>query len=148
MFPVILFLIPGFLEQGGNIGNILSSRLSTKLHLGLIKPKFALEKEVKIEIINSYIFALILFPLLGIMTYVAATLLGIGGLSVGALLGAVLFSGIILITVIIALAFFVSIISFKLNLDPDNTTLPLIASTADIVGIICMMAVFHGFGIF
>ncbi len=148
LFPVAIFLVPGFLEQGGNIGNILASRLSTKLHLGLIQPFVKLEKGTKIEIINTYIFAFILFPLLGALTFYAAMLMGIGGLSLALVLAAVIVAGIVLVTVVIALAFFASVLSFRFNLDPDNTTLPLIASTADLVGVISLMAVLHLFGMF
>ena len=37
-FPVLLILLPGFLGTAGALGGVLSSRLATKLHLGLIRP--------------------------------------------------------------------------------------------------------------
>ena len=38
-FPVLLVLLPGYLGTAGALGGVLSSRLSTKLHLGLIRPR-------------------------------------------------------------------------------------------------------------
>ncbi|MDI6722272.1 MAG: magnesium transporter [Candidatus Aenigmarchaeota archaeon] len=148
VLPIVLFLVPGFLEQGGNIGNILASRISTRLHLGTMDPKFEISKEARIEIINTYIFAFILFPLLGTLTLIAGSFLGIGGVAGYLMLKTVLIAGIIITTVITAVAFFISILSFRLNMDPDNTTLPLIASTADVVGVVSLIAVLHAFGVF
>lgn len=147
MLPILLFLVPGFLEQGGNIGNILASRLSTKLHLGLVKPVFSFQHDVKIEIVNTYVFAFLLFPLLGLLTFTAALLLGIGSITLGSILITTLFAGLILTTVVICIAFFIAIISFKFNLDPDNTTLPIIASSADVVGVISLILVLNMLGI-
>ncbi len=147
VLPIILLLIPGFLEQGGNIGNILASRLSTKLHLGAIEPKFSIEGSRE-EIINSYIFSFILFPVLGLLTFAAGAMIGIGGVDIIAITKAMIISGIVLTTAVIAIALFMSIISFKFNLDPDNTTLPLIASSADIIGVVSLMAVLRVLGVF
>ena len=36
--PALLVLVPPFLEDTGALGGILASRLSSKLHLGLIEP--------------------------------------------------------------------------------------------------------------
>ena len=35
-FPVLLILLPGFLGTAGALGGVLSSRLATKVHLGLV----------------------------------------------------------------------------------------------------------------
>lgn len=37
-YPVLLILLPGFLGTAGTLGGVLSSRLATKVHLGLISP--------------------------------------------------------------------------------------------------------------
>jgi len=147
MLPIVLLLIPGFLEQGGNIGNILASRLSTKLHLGTVKPVFSIEGS-KEEIANSYIFSFILFPVLGLLTFLVGSVIGIGGVDILVIIESMVISGIVLTTAVISIAFFMSIISFKFNLDPDNITLPLIASSADIIGVISLMTVMRIFGVF
>ncbi len=38
-FPALFILLPAFLQEGGALGGILSSRLSSKVHLGLIAPR-------------------------------------------------------------------------------------------------------------
>ena len=57
-------------------------------------------------------------------------------------------TGVVLTTAVIAIAFFMSIMSFKFNLDPDNTTLPIIASSADIIGVVSLMTVLRVLGVF
>ena len=37
-FSVLVVLLPGYLATGGALGGILANRLSTKVHLGLVKP--------------------------------------------------------------------------------------------------------------
>jgi mgtE-like transporter len=37
--PALFILLPAFLQEGGALGGILSSRLSSKIHLGLLAPR-------------------------------------------------------------------------------------------------------------
>lgn len=144
--PMILVMLPAFLETGGNVGNILASRLATKLHLGTIV-SFRMTGDLRSEIFGSMALAYITFPLLGFFTYIFSSLFGISGLDI---IGAVLLStvgGIILHLVIIFFTMFTAIISFKYGLDPDNVTIPLLTSVTDIIGVIVLLAALKLLGI-
>ncbi len=137
--PMILVMLPAFLETGGNIGNVLAARLGTKLHLGSIK-EFGISGELKYEILGSMMLAYLTFPVLGVLTYVFSAAFGIGGLD---LVGAVMLStigGFVLHLVIIFFTVFTAIVSFKYGFDPDNTTIPLLTSATDILGVIALLA--------
>ncbi len=144
--PIILTLIPAFLEEGGNIGSILSSRLATKLHTGQIDAKFKIE-EIKHEIINSYILSLMIFPIVSVLVYILGSLIGIGGLALPKLLFTATVAGLILTTIVIAMSLFISMISFRYKINPDNVTIPLITGTADIIGVFTVLVVMNELGI-
>lgn len=145
--PIILTLIPAFLEEGGNIGNILSSRLATKLHTGQLDAKFAIDHEIRHEIINSYILSLMVFPIVSVLVYIFGGSLGIGGLTLPRLLFTATIAGIMVTTIVIAVSLVVSIISFKYHINPDNVTIPIITGTADIIGVLTVLSVMEMFGI-
>lgn len=137
--PMVIVMLPAFLETGGNIGNVLAARLSTKLHLGTIQ-SFRFTPDLKREILGSMTLAYITFPVLGLLTYIVSSLFGVTGLT---LTRAVLLStvgGIILHLIIIFFTMFTAILSFKYGLDPDNVTIPLLTSATDIIGVLALFA--------
>ncbi len=137
--PIIFMFIPVFLEEGGNIGNILASRLSTKLHLGYVKARFRLSIFVKREFVSSYILTLIVFPAVGVITFFAGSLFGITGLGIAEMIIISTIASLMLVTVISVISFSISIMSYRYGLDPDNTTIPLVTSIADVVGIFALI---------
>lgn len=145
--PIIITLIPAFLEEGGNIGNILSSRMATKLHTGQLEAKFRLDDEIKHEVINSYILSLIIFPIVSLLVYVFGGAIGIGGIPLIKLMFTATVAGLILTTVVIAISFFVSIIAFRYKVNPDNVTIPLVTGAADIIGVLTVLVVMGSFGV-
>lgn len=145
--PIILTLIPAFLEEGGNIGNILSSRIATKLHTGQLDAKLSIDEEIKHEIINSYILSLMIFPVVSVLVYIFGGFIGIGGLPLHRLLFTATIAGLILTTIVVLVSFAVSIISFRYKINPDNVTIPMITGTADIIGVFTVLLVMESFGI-
>ncbi|MBI2076543.1 MAG: magnesium transporter [Candidatus Aenigmarchaeota archaeon] len=147
LVPILLVLLPAFLEEGGNIGNILASRVSTKLHIGSIRPKLSMTHEVKREIANSMLSAYMIFPTVGFLTSVISSFAGIGGLGIADMVVISAVSGVLLHLIIIFFTFFVSILSYKYGFDPDNTTIPIMTSATDIIGTIALLFVIHIMGI-
>ncbi len=137
--PMTLVLLPAFLETGGNIGNVLAARLGTKLHLGSIS-SFGMSGELKYEILGSMALAYITFPVLGFLTYAVASLFGIAGLDLAGMILLSTVGGFILHLVIIFFTMFTAIASFKYGFDPDNTTIPLLTSATDILGVVALLA--------
>jgi len=145
--PIILVILPAFLAEGGNIGSILASRLSTKLHLGTLDVNLQISKEVRTEFIVSYFLAFLIFPITGIMAYFLGAAFGIGGISLGNMILIMMTAGYILTTIAIISTFIVSILSFKHGLDPDNVTIPVITSLIDVLGVISLIVVLQLFGV-
>lgn len=145
--PVLLVILPAFLEEGGNIGNILASRLSTKLHLGTLDVNLQVSKEIRSEFLISYFLAFLIFPLTAITAYYFGAALGIGGMTLPSMIAVLLLAGYILTTIAIISTFFISILSFRYGLDPDNVTIPIITSLIDLLGVISLIIVLELFGI-
>ena len=145
--PIVLTLIPAFLEEGGNIGSILSSRVATKLHTGQMDAKLSIDSEIKTEIINSYILALLVFPIVSFLVFVLGNFIGIGGVALPKLVFTATVAGLLLTTISIITSLFISIISFKYKINPDNVTIPLIAGVVDIMGVFTLLSVMTGFGV-
>ena len=145
--PIIITLIPAFLEEGGNIGNILSSRMATKLHTGQLSARFSMDDEIKHEIINSYILSLMIFPIVSVLVYVFGGAIGIGGMSLPRLMFTATIAGMVLTTIVIAVSFFVSILAFRYRINPDNVTIPIVTGTADIIGVFTVLTVMESFGV-
>ncbi len=145
--PVLLVMLPAFLEEGGNVGNIMAARLATKLHIGSVEPRLTFSKDIKLEFLNSYLLAVLIFLTVGIVTFVFSSLTGIGGMGLAQIMYVTMAAGLILTTIVVFLTFFVSVLSFRMNIDPDNTTIPIITSVADVIGVLCLLFVVHLLGI-
>ncbi len=133
-FSVLLILLPGYLAAAGALGGILSSRLSTKVHLGLIEaapiPRGGARSDIRI----TFLLALPIFVLL-------ATLAGTVGASGGrtspglALLILVAVSGGLLATTFVAaIAYYGTLLVVRFGLDPDNHGIPMVSASLDVVG--------------
>lgn len=146
--PAVLALIPAFSAQGGNIGSVFASRLSSEMHLGLIKPQFKIQGTVEHELSHTYLLGLFTFPLIGGLTYAIAILTNLPVVHNPFLLIFVsLLAGAILSTVVVFSTFYLSIKAHKSSIDPDNILIPIVAGMADVLGVVCLFAVLHFMGI-
>lgn len=131
---IFLILIPAFNGQGGSMGSILGSRVTSSAYLGVhkmtkIPNKLAISSAVSLLLISLVVF----------------TFLGLGGAFLGVVAGGLEISipqlvltlaiGTVLITTITsAVAYYIAYLSFKVGLDPDNVVIPLLTACMDIVG--------------
>ncbi|MBI4170633.1 MAG: magnesium transporter [Candidatus Aenigmarchaeota archaeon] len=145
--PVLLVMLPAFLEEGGNVGNIMAARLSTKLHLGTLEARMSFSNNIKLEFLNAYVLAIMIFFSVGLIAFLLSFFIGIGGLGLMQILSVTLTAGLMLTTIVVILTFAVSVLSYRMNIDPDNVTIPVITSAADVVGVFCLLFVLHLTGI-
>lgn len=142
MRPGILALIPVFLAQGGNLSSIFAARLSTQLHLGTLKPEFSLKGNMVNEIATILILGTLIFPFLGVTLFFIQLFFGLPHMQIMEILRIVLEAGFLnVLIVVIFLGFSVSILSWRLHLDPDDVTIPLLSALADLFGILFLLLV-------
>lgn len=134
VFPGLLVLVPPFLEDTGALGGILSSRLASKLHLGLIEPRNVPQRAARADFWLTFIYAVPVFVLVALSSDVAA---GVAGLRTPGPLRMVAISmmgGFMATILAVGIAYYGAIASYRLGLDPDNHGIPLITSSMDLIG--------------
>jgi mgtE-like transporter len=131
---VFLILIPPFTGVLGSIGGILGSRLSTGMHTGELNPSFLPERGVVHHFIISYLYTLILLPLLALIAHGAAVLMGLNSPGLGMLVAISLAAGLVVMTLVNGVAYVTASLSFRYGLDPDNFGVPVITSLIDLIG--------------
>lgn len=141
--PTLLVLVPVMIAMGGNLGSILSARLSTRLHLGTLT--FSLRNPVILTNIAAVLaLAFTVFTALGASAY-ALTLLPVidvgGGMTLRDTLVVSVVSGMLLAVVAVALSVSATYVSYRLGLDPDDTTIPVVTNLCDILGVVILAAV-------
>lgn len=134
MFAAFLILIPPFMGGLGSIGGILGSSLSTGMHTGEINPRPLPERGVVHHFIISYLYTLILLPLLALIAHGAAVLMGLNSPGLGMLVTISLVAGLVVMTLVNGAAYVTASLSFRYGLDPDNFGIPVITSLIDLIG--------------
>jgi len=137
--PALLILIPPFLEDANALGGILTSRFSSLLHMGILEPARAPRKVAVENFAIIYIFALWVFVLLGISSYAVAMLLGLGSPTLPEMIFLSLAAGLITVTVLNVIAYYVAVATYRLNLNPDDHGIPLTSSAIDSLGAVALM---------
>ncbi|HEX6709515.1 MAG TPA: magnesium transporter [Rubrobacter sp.] len=142
-------LLPAFLQEGGALGGILSSRLSSKVHLGLIAPRgipqFAAFKDFTL----TYIFATGVYVFIGGASHLIAVALFHKGASPGFLvmIGVSALAGLIATTAAVLAAYYGSTVSYRLGLDPDTYGIPIITAAVDLLGFMSLIIALIVFGL-
>ena len=134
----LLVAVPPFIASSGALGGILSARLSSQLHLGLLDPTAIPKRPAWLEGTLTVLFATVGYLAVGLLTAAAAGLLGYGGPGVVRLIGVTVTAGLLAVLMIFAVGYYAATASFRFGLDPDNVGIPLVTSTMDFVGILCL----------
>ncbi|MDV0443608.1 magnesium transporter [Methanorbis rubei] len=140
----VLILIAPFMNGCGSIGGILTSRVATEMHMGLVDPDYLPSRIVLWHFLENYVYALLILPLMGALSHISAAAIGITtpGFTQMVLLSVV--AGFLVITVMNLLGYYTAVFSYRLGYDPDNFGVPVVTSSIDLVGataLILVMAV-------
>ena len=141
MLPALLVMVPLFLEDNNALGGILTSRLSSMLHTGMFDPGMFPGKQIIPNFLLIYIYSLVVFPLVGVSAYAASILIGIGSPGLGSMIFISTSAGLIAVTIVNLVGYYVAITAHKLRLDPDNHSIPMMSSIVDASGAMCLVAV-------
>ena len=142
-------LLPAFLQEGGALGGILSSRLSSKVHLGLIEPRGIPQFAAFRDFTLTYIFAAGVYVFVGAASHFIAVVLFPPGSSPGllAMIGISALAGLITTTTAVLAAYYGSTVSYRLGLDPDTYGIPIITAAVDLLGFMSLIIALIVFGL-
>ena len=139
--PSLLTLLPLFSGVSGSIISILSARLSSGLHYGLIEPLKRPTGETIHNFLICYILALVMYPLIGFIAEDSTNILGSAGVGFLNIISISFISGFILISLMIFAVYFISITSYNRDFDPDNIVIPISTSVTDAISSLTLIAV-------
>ena len=133
-FPALLVMIPPFLEDSGSLGGILSARLGSKLNLGTLDPRALRWNDLADDILLTYLFAAVVFVMVGVSSSIVAALFGLAGPGVVRMIQIALLAGLAATTAAVAVAVATSLVTYRMGLDPDNHGIPMVTSSLDLFG--------------
>ena len=138
-YGLLAVMVPTMVDMGGNLGAILSSRLSTRFHLGTT------EIDLKDRVLWADVAAV-----LGLAATVF-TALAVGAWAIGQVIGAPLAlstlliisltSGMAVAVIAVVFSLLATYGSYKLGVDPDDTTIPIVTNVVDVCGMIIFIGV-------
>ncbi|MCW7076724.1 MAG: magnesium transporter [Candidatus Syntrophoarchaeum sp.] len=135
----ILVLIPPFLGVNNALGGILSARLSSMLHLGVIYPSKFPERAARRNFTAMYLFAIVVFPLVGASSHLLSEMLGFASPGAVQMIMMSFIAGLASTTMVNIIAYLVASGTFKLGADPDIHSIPVTSSMMDLFGIFSLM---------
>jgi mgtE-like transporter len=150
-YPGLLILIPPLISQAGALAGILSSRLSSKLRLGVITPRGVPEPPALIDGTLVVAFGAAIFLFIGLGGFGLATLTGEATPGAFTTIWGTALAGLFLLPAILLLGYYLAVGSTRFGLDPDNHSVPLSTGVMDLIGIVAFITAmalsgvtFHG----
>jgi mgtE-like transporter len=145
--PALLMLIPPILGNAGGLGGLLSSRLTSKLHLGVLTPRGRPESVAILDATVVMLIALAIFPLLGVAAEAVALALGLPSPGLLRMVGVAVIAGAIATALALLVAYYSAVATYRLGLDPDNHGIPMITSSMDFAGVLSVVVALAAVGV-
>jgi mgtE-like transporter len=138
-FPALLMVLPGFLENTGALGGMLSARLGSKLHLGAVRPRARPDPVALLDGTIVFALGITVYVLTAVTTFVVAEVANIEQPPLWTFIGIVMTGGLLATMLASVIGYYAATITYRFGLDPDNHTIPLVTSGMDLLGVICLL---------
>ena len=138
-YPALLVLLPVQIGTAGNLASIMCSRLTTQLYLGTYEPRLS-NPDVRANVIAVFALAATVFGLVGVAAWAIGVAIG-GTLGVARVLTISIVSGMLLAVVVVTASVVAVEASYRVGLNPDDTTIPIVTNVCDITGVLILFAV-------
>ena len=138
-YGILAVMVPTMVDMGGNLGAILSSRLSTRFHLGTteLDPR---DRVLWANVGAILALAATIFTALALGAYVLGQVIG-SELALTTLLVISLASGMSVAVIAIVFSFLATYASYRMGIDPDDTTIPIVTNLVDVFGMVIFIGV-------
>ncbi len=138
-YGLLAVMVPTMVDMGGNLGAILSSRLSTRFHLGTTKIDLK-DRVLWANIAAVLALAATIFTALAFGAWAIGQVIG-AALALSTLLIISLTSGMAVAVIAIVFSILATYGSYKLGVDPDDTTIPIVTNVVDVCGMVIFIGV-------
>ena len=139
--PTLLTLLPLFSGESGSLISILSARLSSGLHYGIIEPFKKPSKNTVDNFLVCCLLAVVIFPIIGFMAENSTYIMGGTGIGFIRIILISTISGIILLSIMILIVYYISITSYTKGIDPDNIVIPISTSITDAISSLIVISI-------
>ncbi|MFC4990153.1 MULTISPECIES: magnesium transporter [Saliphagus] len=138
-YGILAVMVPTMIGTGGNLGAILSARLTTRFHLGTteISPT---DRVLWANVGAILALAATVFTALAVGAYAVGAAFGFG-LPLPTLLVISLASGMSVAVIAIVFSLATTYASYRLGIDPDDTTIPIVTNVVDVCGMLVFLGV-------
>jgi mgtE-like transporter len=146
--PVLLLLIPPFVSQAGALGGIFSSRITSKLQIGVITPSGRPDTPAIVDGSIVLGLSIVVFTMIGAISWALGAATGLSGMpGPWTLIGATLLAGLLVTPLTVLAGYYLAIVTYRLRLDPDNQGVPIITSVMDLAGVAVILIVMTSSGV-
>jgi mgtE-like transporter len=146
--PVILAVIPPFVSQAGALGGIFSSRITSKMQLGVITPRGRPEIPAIVDASIVAVQSIVVFLLIGSVAWLLGRATGLANVpSATAVIGGTLLAGALVTPITIVAGYYLAVVTYRFGLDPDNQGVPVITSVMDLAGVAVVLFVMTSSGV-
>jgi mgtE-like transporter len=138
-YGALAVMVPVMVGMGGNLGAILSSRLTTRLHLGTTEfdPR---DRHLWATVAAILALAATVFATLAVVVWLVGLYTG-SGLPLSTLLFISLSSGLSVAVIAVCFAVAATYGSYRLGIDPDDTTIPIVTNVVDVFGMLIFLGI-------
>ena len=138
-YGLLAVMVPTMVDMGGNLGAILSSRLSTRMHLGTtdFDPR---DRTLWANVGAVFGLAATIFTALALGAWAIGQIIG-SPLALADLLVISLISGMSVAVIAVVFSFLATYGSYRLGIDPDDTTIPIVTNVVDVFGMVIFIGV-------
>lgn len=146
-YPALLILVPAFISSAGALGGILSSRLSTKLHLGLLTARTVPGRGARADFALVFVLATPVLVFNAVGAHFVGRLLNQRSPGLGEMLAASLTGGFFAVAFVVVVAYYGTVAAIRLGVDPDTYGIPMVTSSVDFVGAVALIVTIVTLGI-
>ena len=139
-YPQILVVYPAFIALLGNQGVVLSSQLTTELHIGIIEPNAKILYNREVYERGLYILAssIILYNIYAILSSILT--LNFDPIIIFKLSAIFTLAGLLVFLILLyPLSILLSVLIFQKGLNPDNFMISIITTISDFTGLIALI---------
>jgi mgtE-like transporter len=146
--PVLLSLIPPFVSQAGALGGIFSSRITSKLQIGVITARGRPQAPVVVDGSIIVLLSVAVFGLIGAVAWGLGTVTGLPNVPAATtLIASTLVAGLLVMPVTLVIGYYLAVVTYRFGLDPDNQGVPTITSVMDLTGVAVVLFVMTSSGV-
>jgi mgtE-like transporter len=136
----LLAMQPALVSSTGALGGIMCGRVATNLHLGNTEPTLAPNTSTMRDVWLIFALALPIIVLNGVGGFVVAVM--VGGDAQPNVWWCLLVSLIAMLTTttfVMALAYYTTVMAWRVNLDPDSFGIPVVTAAVDFIGTVILV---------